>query len=64
MHPMVIKAPWNRDQLMYDGGVVEKMLRFEVQSPTKKKKKKKRKEGTHTALQRLKYVKGKLMHLR
>lgn len=41
MHPMVIKAPWNRDQLMYDGGVVEKMLRFEVQSPTKKKKKKK-----------------------
>lgn len=63
MHPMVIKAPWNRDQLMYDGGVVEKMLRFEVQSPTKKKKKK-RKEGTHTVLQRLKYVKGKLMHLR
>jgi len=46
MHPMVIKAPWNRDQLMYDGGVVEKMLRFEVQSPTKKKKKKERREPT------------------
>lgn len=38
MHSMVIKAPWNRDQLTYDGGTVEKMLRFEVQNPTEEQK--------------------------
>lgn len=59
MHSMVIKAPWNRDQLTYDGGTVEKMLRFEVQNPTEEQK-----GGNHTALQGVKHVKRKLPHLR